>query len=62
MQQQRVRGLPPNLVHFYVNYGPRSTRSQSERADQQRIVAAREPVPMPSLPADEDRGRLQATV
>jgi hypothetical protein len=61
MQQQRVRGLPPNLEHFYVQVGPRSTQLQSERAQAQTVLVASEPVPDRAL-ADEDRGRLKATV
>jgi hypothetical protein len=61
MERQAVRGLAPNIEHFYVACGPRKARLQHDRSPVQTTVIAREPVP-PSLPADDDRGRLQATV
>ena len=43
--------IAPNLEWTYEDHGPRVARSQSERSPVQTTTIARDPVPLPALPA-----------
>jgi hypothetical protein len=64
MERQAVRGLAPNIEHFYVACGPRRVHP-SVRGDGQRLltaIPAHDAAPLRNLPTEDDRGSLAATV